>query len=40
MKTKRDAHHVLDKLFHRYGVPERLIPDDAPKLIRGTVNTG
>ena len=35
IKTKGDAHHTLDDLFHRYGVPTRLISDDAKELIQG-----
>ena len=34
-KTKGDAHHTLDDLFHRYGVPTRLISDGAKELTQG-----
>ena len=35
LTSKADAHLALDELFHRVGVPERLIPDDAPELVGG-----
>ena len=35
MNTKSEAHMALDELFHRVGVPERLIPDDAKELTQG-----
>ena len=35
IKSKSDAHYTLDKLFHRYGVPTRLISDNAKELTQG-----
>ena len=35
MKKKGGAHHTLDDLFHRYGVPTKLISDDAKELVQG-----
>lgn len=35
MKRKSEAHHTLDDLFHRYGVPTKLISDGAKELTLG-----
>lgn len=35
MKSKSDAHYTLDELYHRYGVPDRLISDNAKELTQG-----
>ena len=35
IKSKSDAHETLDEFFHCYGVPSRLINDNAKELIQG-----
>lgn len=35
MKSKNDAHYTLDDLYHRYGVPSKLISDNAKELTQG-----
>ena len=35
MKAKSDVHHMVDELFHRYGVPTALISNNAKELILG-----
>jgi hypothetical protein len=35
IKSKSEAHHTLDDLYHRYGVPTRLISDKAKELTLG-----
>ena len=33
--TRSDAHLSLDRLFHRYGIPKTLVPDNAKELTQG-----
>ena len=35
MVNKSDVHHTIDDFFHRYGVPESLVSDNAQELTKG-----
>jgi hypothetical protein len=35
MKSKGDSYKTLDNMFHQYGVPTKLISDDAKELTLG-----
>ena len=35
MKSKRLAHYSLDILFHKFGIPRVMVPDNAGEILKG-----